>query len=274
LERFVLAKHWRSMPELAQSLQRGRPVSALAYLGAAALAATFIFSGNAAGAAQSGDLPPIQAVTEVDFADDAVADSLTDAPASRVIVASRSDARVGISALEGAEGDLLSDTYYAAAYEVADFADAGFDGAFDGEFHPVLVTPAPIFCRFTGLTHLAETHELCSNPANNTPEQNQALGQYLTAQRGWVGDQWQCMDSLMTRESRWRHNADNPVSAARGIPQKMMSVHYGAEWRTSPTAAAWMADPEAQIEWGLDYIQRRYQTPCGAWSFFQNNGWY
>jgi len=142
------------------------------------------------------------------------------------------------------------------------------------EIQPVLVTPAPIWCSFTGLTNLPETHELCTDPSHNTPDQNRALGEYLAAQRGWTGNQWQCLDNLMTRESRWRHTAANPVSTARGIPQKMMSVHYGANWRTSATAAAWLNDPESQIEWGLNYIQNRYQTPCGAWGFFQRNGWY
>ena len=150
------------------------------------------------------------------------------------------------------------------------------DGAtFAGNLLPVvLATPAPIPCEFTGLGHIAHNDPWCTNPAHNSPEQNQALGKYLAARRGWADNQWQCLDSLMIRESRWRHAAANPVSAARGIPQKMMSVHYGANWRTSPVAAHWMANPEPQIEWGLDYIARRYGDPCGAWAFFQRNGWY
>jgi hypothetical protein len=138
----------------------------------------------------------------------------------------------------------------------------------------VQVTPAPVPCSFTGLSHLPETDDGCRHPSTNGEHENRALGMYLAAMRDWTGNQWQCLDNLMTRESRWRHTAANPVSSARGIPQKMMSVHYGAGWRTSATAAAWLADPEAQIEWGLDYITRRYNNPCGAWGHFQRNGWY
>jgi len=210
-----------------------------ACLGAAALAATMLFTLNGLTEASAADdpvqLPAIQAVTDVSHGESA--EDHAALRQARVAAASRSDVR--------------------------NLSEA-----------PVAVTPAPIWCSFTGLTHLAETHELCSHPSNNGPEQNRALGEYLAAERGWTGNQWQCLDNLMTRESRWRHTAANPVSTARGIPQKMMSVHYGANWRTSSTASAWLNDPEAQIEWGLNYIARRYSTPCGAWNFFQRNGWY
>jgi hypothetical protein len=36
----------------------------------------------------------------------------------------------------------------------------------------------------------------------------------------------------------------------------------------------WEDNPATQIKWGLDYIKGRYDTPCGGWTFFQNNGWY
>lgn len=109
---------------------------------------------------------------------------------------------------------------------------------------------------------------------NLTPGSNRYLGRQLAAQRGWTGEQWYALERLFTRESGWNHLAANPVSTARGIPQKMMSIHYGANWRTSPGAAAWLNDPAAQINWGLDYIARRYTNPVGAWRFFLRNGWY
>ena len=40
---------------------------------------------------------------------------------------------------------------------------------------------------------------------------------------------------------------------------------YGSDWRTNPVP---------QIKWGLNYIENRYNTPCGAWSFFQSHNWY
>ena len=29
-----------------------------------------------------------------------------------------------------------------------------------------------------------------------------------------------------------------------------------------------------QINWGLNYIQERYQSPCGALNFHLSNNWY
>src|SRR4029453_9727721 len=39
----------------------------------------------------------------------------------------------------------------------------------------------------------------------------------LLADHGWSDGQWPCLDSLWTRESRWKYNADNPTSSAYGI---------------------------------------------------------
>ncbi|MFF5448093.1 tachylectin-related carbohydrate-binding protein [Streptomyces sp. NPDC012888] len=86
---------------------------------------------------------------------------------------------------------------------------------------------------------------------------------------GWANDaQWNCLNSLWTRESTWRWDADNPSSEAYGIPQanpgsKMAA--YGDDWRTNPLT---------QIKWGLNYIDGRYGSPCGAWKHSQDTGWY
>jgi len=100
------------------------------------------------------------------------------------------------------------------------------------------------------------------------PGSNRALGREMAAARGWGDDQFKCLDNLWTRESNWRHTAENRSSGAYGIPQalpgsKMASV--GSDWRSNPAT---------QITWGLNYIKGRYQTPCGAWNFFQNRNWY
>ena len=60
--------------------------------------------------------------------------------------------------------------------------------------------------------------------------------------------------------------ADNPTSSAYGIPQALTSMHE--------LPADYMTSAEAQIRWGLEYIQDSYGTPCNAWSFKQGNGWY
>jgi hypothetical protein len=105
-----------------------------------------------------------------------------------------------------------------------------------------------------------------------TPAQqgsNRELGQRLASELyGWSGDEWLCLDNLWSRESGWRHTAENKSSGAYGIPQALPGdkmAAYGADWRTNP---------EPQIKWGLAYIQGRYGTPCGAWSFFLRKNWY
>jgi hypothetical protein len=94
------------------------------------------------------------------------------------------------------------------------------------------------------------------------------IARALLAEFGFGQDQFGCLDSLYTRESNWRVNADNPTSSAYGIPQalpgsKMASA--GADWATNPVT---------QIRWGLGYIEDRYGSPCGAWAHSQARGWY
>ncbi|NGO70266.1 lytic transglycosylase domain-containing protein [Streptomyces sp. SB3404] len=80
--------------------------------------------------------------------------------------------------------------------------------------------------------------------------------------------QFQCFSQIVERESGWRADAQNPSSGAYGLVQalpgsKMASA--GADWRTNPAT---------QITWGLGYMNDRYGSPCGAWSFWQANSWY
>lgn len=100
------------------------------------------------------------------------------------------------------------------------------------------------------------------------PGSNRAIGQQMAAERGWVGQQWVCLEALWTKESGWNHLASNGSSGAYGIPQALPGTKMataGADWRTNPAT---------QIRWGLGYISGRYGTPCGAWSHFRSRGWY
>ena len=94
------------------------------------------------------------------------------------------------------------------------------------------------------------------------------IARALLSEFGFGQDQFGCLDSLYTRESGWRVDADNPSSSAYGIPQalpgsKMSSA--GADWETNPVT---------QIRWGLGYIEDRYGSPCGAWGHSESHGWY
>lgn len=106
-------------------------------------------------------------------------------------------------------------------------------------------------------------------PAVGVPDPGtaQEIGLELVTARGWGSDQYACLVSLFNKESGWRVNAANP-SGAYGIPQALPGakmVSAGADWQTNP---------RTQITWGLNYIQARYLTPCGAWGHSQSSGWY
>ena len=92
------------------------------------------------------------------------------------------------------------------------------------------------------------------------------IGLALLPEYGFAADQFPCLDSLYVSESNWRVDADNPTSSAYGIPQALTSMHdLPADYYTSA---------EAQIRWGLEYIQDSYGSPCSAWEFKQANNWY
>ncbi|WP_245655867.1 lytic transglycosylase domain-containing protein [Microtetraspora fusca] len=97
---------------------------------------------------------------------------------------------------------------------------------------------------------------------------NKAYAFRLVARRSWPGTQFQCLDSLWTRESGWNHRAENPYSGAYGIPQALPGN------KMSGTGLDWQFNPLTQIRWGLKYIRTRYGSPCGAWGHFQSHNWY
>jgi len=85
---------------------------------------------------------------------------------------------------------------------------------------------------------------------------------------GWGTKQFTCLDTLWTKESHWNYKARNPRSGAHGIAQalpatKMESI--STDWRTNPLT---------QIQWGLSYIESRYQTPCKAYAKWKRSRYY
>ncbi|MFF9812447.1 lytic transglycosylase domain-containing protein [Streptomyces sp. NPDC014006] len=80
--------------------------------------------------------------------------------------------------------------------------------------------------------------------------------------------QYQCFSKIVERESGWNPNATNSSSGAYGLVQalpasKMASA--GSDWKTNPAT---------QIKWGMNYMNERYGSPCGAWNFWQAHNWY
>ncbi|MEI5585499.1 MULTISPECIES: hypothetical protein [unclassified Agromyces] len=103
----------------------------------------------------------------------------------------------------------------------------------------------------------------------NTPEgAKQSAREIMASQYGWGADQFQCLDSLWTKESGWNYQAVNPSSGAYGIVQAWPAdklATAGADWRTNAAT---------QIKWGLQYISASYGSPCAAWGHSQAMNWY
>jgi hypothetical protein len=71
--------------------------------------------------------------------------------------------------------------------------------------------------------------------------------------------EFQCFNRIVTKESRWSYTARNGSHWGLG---QMRSKHYGT------------LDPFRQIDASIAYITKRYQTPCKAWAFHQDRGYY
>lgn len=101
-----------------------------------------------------------------------------------------------------------------------------------------------------------------------TVAQAQAYAAGAAAQRGWTGNDWDCLVKLWNRESRWLWYAENASSGAYGIPQSLPAdkmAAFGANYRD---------DAAVQIDWGLWYIAQRYGSPSKAWQHSEQVGWY
>lgn len=101
-----------------------------------------------------------------------------------------------------------------------------------------------------------------------TVAQAQAYAAGAAAQRGWTGNDWDCLVKLWNRESRWLWYAENASSGAYGIPQSRPAdkmAAFGANYRD---------DAAVQIDWGLWYIAQAYGSPSKAWQHSEQVGWY
>lgn len=95
-----------------------------------------------------------------------------------------------------------------------------------------------------------------------------AAQQIMSETYGWGEGQYQCLESLWTKESGWDHTAQNSSSGAYGIPQALPASKMASH------GDDWQGNPVTQIRWGLDYINDVYGSPCAAWGHSQSVGWY
>jgi hypothetical protein len=113
----------------------------------------------------------------------------------------------------------------------------------------------------------APTHTSTPAPKPTTPSGSYGSA-YAIAQSMVPSGQFACFSNIIERESGWDVHATNPSSGAYGLGQalpgsKMASA--GSDWENNPTT---------QIKWVLSYMDSRYGSPCGAWSFWQSHNWY
>lgn len=97
---------------------------------------------------------------------------------------------------------------------------------------------------------------------------------WFRIKEGWVGKDFRAIDRIITPESGWNPKAANPTSSARGIPQAMMSVHFGPNWQHDPAAQAFLRSGVVQIEWLDKYIKSRYGNPQAALRYRLSHGTY
>jgi hypothetical protein len=109
---------------------------------------------------------------------------------------------------------------------------------------------------------------------------------YLVARLGakvdkhWGMAQSQCASLIFEYEARWNPLATNKTSGAYGLPQAKPASKLAnwaeakaraAEEAGDPVAAwlyrAWRDNPVVQAEWGVDYMIKRYGSPCAALAF-------
>ncbi|PBC64113.1 hypothetical protein BKI49_10480 [Streptomyces sp. Tue6028] len=109
---------------------------------------------------------------------------------------------------------------------------------------------------------------LAAAPAQAAAPTSASSAQSIAHQMIPDAAQFNAFSKIVEHESGWNASATNASSGAYGLVQalpgsKMASA--GADWKTNP---------KTQIKWGLDYMNSRYGSPMGAWSFWQANGWY
>ncbi len=139
--------------------------------------------------------------------------------------------------------------------------------------------------RWVGLLVLALVGYACArntptaNPVHeavhNDAAQNKQIARQLIRAEYSKWDrptQLECLDRLWQAESRWNHLARNKRTGACGIPQSY-PCHKMADWG-KVYGVDHRRNPWPQIAWGLQYIDRRYGSPCAAWKRFQRGGGY
>lgn len=100
-----------------------------------------------------------------------------------------------------------------------------------------------------------------------SPDRSRSYAREVLAMEGHSHSEWQCLEKLWTRESNWRHTAQNKTSTAFGIAQFLDATWGAVGFEKS-------RNPYVQIEAGLVYIEKRYKSACKALAHSDRVGWY
>lgn len=162
-----------------------------------------------------------------------------------------------------ADGGLAAQNvlYGAAGIEYQDASELFALMGKPGTLPSIAAYVAPAFLSGTGGACDAGAHSASAQVA-------QAYAASQLAHYGWGAGQMVPLTELWNQESGWDDLIVNKSSGAYGIPQalpgdKMASA--GPDWRTNY---------KTQINWGLGYIDDRYETPAGAWAHEVSDNWY
>jgi hypothetical protein len=243
-----------------RSSLRGRPPvpgrRPAVYLGTAAVGAVLIGALTGAGAgtpADGADLEAVSVASQLGIsADAAPADPADAVRPLEQLVASRSERDAAQSAA-------------AQAQQAADQAELDRRAAEEAAAKAAAEEAARVEA-----ARVAEAEAAAARPGQGTSAPAAPSGsyqEYAMGKLGGSGSEFTCLENLWGKESGWNPNAQNPSSTAYGIAQFLNSTWAG-------TGIAKTSDGYRQIDAGLIYIEKRFGSPCGAWSHSQANGWY
>jgi Transglycosylase SLT domain len=134
---------------------------------------------------------------------------------------------------------------------------------------PKQATGTPIIDPESTLEGITSTNPFTGNtgPISSSDAANEAIVQKYAAQRGWTGAEWSALVQVLTRESGFQNNAQNPTSTAYGLFQFLDTTWAGFPYPKT-------SNPVDQTIDGLDYIAERYGNPSNALAHENAYGWY
>lgn len=105
--------------------------------------------------------------------------------------------------------------------------------------------------------------------AQTAPKQATGSKTQQMAAAGIPQSDWQYVDSIISRESGWRHTVWNTTgSGAYGLCQSLPAT------KMASAGSDYMTNPITQLKWCHSYAQERYGSWAAAHSFWNNNHWW